>query len=100
MAELELRKPSAPVAEGTSPRKHSIDMVATPIQQHQLEWHVTRFTVGSGKGKKSILNSIGACIGPGCGPGIAEGGKKVGRLILIPPSPVLKSQRARRVAAS
>lgn len=59
MAEVELKKPSAPpsTAQHSSPRKHSIDMATT--KQNTLEWHVTQYQVGSGKSKKSILNSIG-----------------------------------------
>lgn len=64
-AALECTCPSthSTIASGHhSPKKHSIDMGSTPVKQHQLEWHVTQFVVGSGKGKKSILNSIGACV--------------------------------------
>ena len=71
--ELEL-KPTAPPQEactcppgpghthGASPKKHSIDMGSNPVKQHQLEWHVARYMVGSGKGKKNILNSVGAWV--------------------------------------
>ncbi len=57
---VECTCPSTHSTASGSPRKHSIDMDSTPVKQHQLEWHVTQVLVGSGKGKKSILNSVGA----------------------------------------
>jgi hypothetical protein len=51
---------SLPLAKTKShgDRKYSIDMGV----HHSLEWNVTSYEVGSGKGKKSILNLIGKCV--------------------------------------
>lgn len=80
-AALECTCPSShsTVASGVSPKKHSIDMGSSPVKQHQLEWHVTQFVVGSGTSKKSILNSIGTCV---CLSVCVCGGIRKGHVIL------------------